>query len=500
MEDRLSDLQAKFQREINLLHTEIDVLKKVIQYGADEINQLNSQVNRLTMESSSPKHRSRRSVTLNDDDVDSSTSSLSRLEISPTNLPSMDYGDFRINIYAHSSNDRQMNNLLKRYYYSPLCVLNHKSVKSSFNHVTNQAQVRFPIEMWNSDIEKAILKHTSALVNHPLTKNQIQVLPIEDLKLVPDVPGLYNISKSWIKYQHLPRSVNFTLTCQNRSVCDRLADQMRSGPHQFDYLKLVLRLESHTSKRREVLIRFDSAIKGDLIAKLKQRYPEQETVILTAADEKRLVSESLSNIVVEIFHDFEEEAIIAPASEKRIQDILMDLMESSKVSIKEQSLEMWKSVFWNDDNYRPDKIAKTMNEIYKKLDENQKRSLLKLSIDKTKVATGASFGSIGFNVDVQKENGEKYSNEELAHVINESKETVVFEGEKFIPKQMDLSRINLSKLTNSKVFQQRNIQVSYNTTIVSMKVNIKENLGNEFVDEIFRVQTELNGDYCFNIF
>ncbi len=167
-----------------------------------------------------------------------------------------------------------------------------------------------------------------ALVRHPISVKQIQILPIEELKLSPDVPHLYTIAKTWIKYQHYPRSVNFTLTCLNQEDCDGLAQQMRSNPHQFHYLKLLVCLNSQTSQQRGVVIKLENLVKGDMVAKLNQRYPEAQTIILTADDQKKLESEFLSNIDVVIFDDFSEGAQITPESETRVRDIKNSLLKA----------------------------------------------------------------------------------------------------------------------------------------------------------------------------
>jgi len=36
---------------------------------------------------------------------------------------------------------------------------------------------------------------------------------------------------------------------------------------------------------------------------------------------------------------------------------------------------MWESVFWNDDNYRPDKTTKTWSELYSKKDSEVQRKM-----------------------------------------------------------------------------------------------------------------------------
>jgi hypothetical protein len=74
---------------------------------------------------------------------------------------------------------------------------------------------------------------------------------------------------------------------------------------------------------------------------------------------------------MDTFDDYE---VGSPDTELLIINNLKDLLVSSRTTIKDQSDKMWDSVFWNDDNYRPDKTTKTLNEILNKLvTETQKK-------------------------------------------------------------------------------------------------------------------------------
>jgi hypothetical protein len=53
------------------------------------------------------------------------------------------------------------------------------------------------------------------------------------------------------------------------------------------------------------------------------------------------------------------------------------------------------------------------------------------------------------------------SKEEIAKLLKESKDHVQWDGEKFVPKPMQLSRINLSKFRDSQSFQNKNNRVRY---------------------------------------
>ena len=164
----LEALLYRTQKENELNNIEINHLKEkcqlqdnILKNATDEVILLKKQVAQLTAlqknsgivhlnESNGPLNgnavttiRKTRSV-----DGPSSASSWSKLQISPDELGSMPYGHYGLNIYGHSGNSLQSTNATKRYYYTPICKLNHRSAISSFNNVTRQPEVRFRIEMW----------------------------------------------------------------------------------------------------------------------------------------------------------------------------------------------------------------------------------------------------------------------------------------------------------------------------------------------------------------
>ena len=95
--------------------------------------------------------------------------------------------------------------------------------------------------------------------------------------------------------------------------------------------------------------------------------------IRTTRDEKKLLTESTTNVLIETFDDSDD---VSQNSESQVYNLLNNLLVSSRTNIKEQNDQMWDSVFWNDDNYRPDKTTQTMNDIYKKLDKEEKKHLM----------------------------------------------------------------------------------------------------------------------------
>ena len=203
--------------------------------------------------------------------------------------------------------------------------------------------MRFRIEMWNDQVESEIVQYVSDFVGQQVKPNCVQVMPLEKVVLANTKPSpVYSVSSNWLPYK-LQKSLWFSLTCLRREDCDKMAESMRAKPHQFEHLKLLFSLESQTTQTKETVIRIDNVVSGDMVSNLMQRYDtaSAEEPLLTANDEKRLLKETMTNVIVETFDDSD---VISPNSESQIYNALKELLVSSRLTIKDQSDKMWDSL------------------------------------------------------------------------------------------------------------------------------------------------------------
>ena len=75
------------------------------------------------------------------------------------------------------------------------------------------------------------------------------------------------------------------------------------------------------------------------------------------------------------------------------------------------------------------------------------------------------------------------SSERLSKLYKESKDHVEWDGEKFVPKPMDLFRINLANFRDSQLFQDRKVRVSYITAILTAPINFVRHSDLTITDE-----------------
>jgi hypothetical protein len=471
--------------------------------------------------------------------------SWAKLQISPDSLSSMEYGNFLVEIYEHASNQKSTDSQ-KKYFYSPLALLDHSSAISIYNRFTKQQEMRFRIEMWNDKVQNEVVKYLNEIVGHQIKSNQVRVIPLEKVILASEIPTAdYFLSLVWKKFDR-SKILWFSLSCYDQKVCDELANEMRTNPEHLNHFKLLYSLSSQTSQTKQTTISIDSVTSGQLVSTLLQKFGDKKEIFLTANDEKKMLTETATNIRMDTFDDYE---VGSPDTELLIINNLKDLLGVSKITIKEQSDKMWDSVFWNDDNYRPDKTTKTLNEILNKLDRetrkkladmfqkaerqseiikqltskekrreeqhhnvnvNQKWELAKnFSDEGNKNLENQGMIQHNFNsnswTDVDRIISEIMANnsdgssqveilkEKLEVLLQESRNHVQWDGEKFIPKPIQLSRINLAKFRDSQSFEDRNVRVRYTTAELSAPIKFLEHAELTVTDEWNNLKDELKG-------
>ncbi len=343
-------------------------------------------------------------------------SSWAKLQISPDTLSSMEYGNFLVEIYEHANNHKATTtDRLKQYFYSPIALLDHTSAVSMYNNVTKQPEMRFRIEMWNDKVQNEVVKHLNEIIGHEIKPNKVRVIPLEKVILTSKRPTVdYSLYPEWTNYDK-SKTLRLSLSCYDQKICGELASQMRSNPQQYDHFKLLYSLSSQTSQTKQTTITIDSVTSGQMVTTLLQKFKNKREIFLTANDEKKMLAETATNIRMDTFDDTE---VGSPDTESQISNILKDLLITSGKTIKEQSDKMWDSVFWNDDNYRPDKTTKTLNEILNKMDKETQKKLTGM-FQKEEKQSEITEKSTSSNKDAEKRREEQIRRENQSKDANE---------------------------------------------------------------------------------
>ena len=283
-----------------------------------------------------------------------------RLQLESNVFTTMQYGNLKVEVYEQLKSP----NVTQRqpwYYFAPINLFLPQSTECNFNTNTKENELVFSIVFWNDDLHQRIVDHLKDTEN--ITNAKVDVIPIENVILTITKPSKnYRQTHSWVPYRR-QKSMTFKLTYDSERECQDAKKRARSNPQDFDHLGLAFNAATRT---RIAKISIDSIRQGSLFSKLDQKFPNADSVLLTADNTNRLLSESTTRAIVQIFDDSEKPN---PSSEARIYDILEEMLLDSKETIKEQSSKQWSSVYYRNENYRPDHVTQAISDIYRRSDK-----------------------------------------------------------------------------------------------------------------------------------
>ena len=402
--------------------------------------------------------------------------SWAQIDIAERNIvDSMPYMSFRISIYKSKVSATQTEG---RYYYAPKYLLIHDSARylQATRLNGNKHQMQFEIEMWDEQLQTMVvnyLRSRASNTNDPTIQScNVRVVPFEQVKLVASEPcNGFKVPTDWALIGQSPQKVSFSLTCDSESIAKELIEDARQHPESFRHFKLLLRLNSQDARRQEIVIRIENILSGNMMATLRQRFRNQ--VLLTAENEEKLVKESTTQVLAETFSNLDT---TQPQVETEISNKIASMIISSRETISDEKSEMWNSVLWNDDNYRPDKLTTYLNKAYSKMDNEKKRDFLSNFEKTNKGNFSAKIGWLKISnadFDFSRTGSQKSSNFEK--FCEEIKNHVQLTGEIFTPKPLtNLARINLVELKDSQSYREERVRVQYYTGILVTAINVRD--------------------------
>lgn len=394
----------------------------------------------------------------------------------------MTYGGVGIDIYPHAKNEQtplSTASSSNQYYYAPLGLLNYKSAVSSVNTIaisSEKNQMTFDVEMWNDDMKEAVVDWIKQNKDNKVNENLVRITPFEQVALhSASLSDRFTLSNVWTHYK-MTKSVTMSLFCHSQSNCELLAQEMRQEPKMFLTLRLLLTVQAHASQTKEIKISVESIRNGDMASKLIQKM-EGKDYALTAKDEQQFFSESSTKIIKSSISD---SSVISDGSQNEMLDFLKtNLLQPSRITIKEIGDKNWDSVYWNSDNYRPDRTSKALNDVYSKSDKETQKKIVEGWDHANKLGVGAGVSIPGLvavhsRIDTDFSRAESKTKEDKIKFFNEALNNVEWKGEKFQPKNMILSMLNLAKLSDTQTFQDRSVQLSYSTAVLTVGFHLPQ--------------------------
>jgi len=409
---------------------------------------------------------------LSDESANEGSDAWLKLEISPKAIGSVPYSNFRINVYQHSGNNRKTgpSSGENKFYYAPIALLDTSSIISSLNNATNQAEMKIRIEMWNDNVQSTVANWIKQEVDDTVKDSLVQVLPFEKVILAGSASSQhYKLPRDWMPYQ-LQKDIRVKLICYSKVDCEKINND------HFSNLRLLFSVASEKTFQKQVNVTTGSIQLSEFVTRLEQRLSQSEIALINANDEQRLLSEFAAAIVSDSFDDTD---VVPANSEAQLLKPIKDVLISTGKTIKDQSDKLWASSYWQDENNRPDKSSKTWSDIYKKLDAEKQKNLVD-AFDSNSGKRKATAEQVRNLLDLIRESKLLHdqmvadNDEALYRFYDESKDTIQWDKDKFVPKAWSPTRLDMVKLRNPNSLKDKNVKVKYSKAALSVAVNIPQ--------------------------
>ena len=146
-------------------------------------------------------------------------------------ITTMPFRNARVQIYKQQGEPN-------RYFYEPILLLDPTKVQCQMNKAINKTYIRFPVEMWNQEVERQVAAFLKKLPGCSDVEDfLVQVMPYDELRLATsgdlNPSGSYHPSTNGTPYRQLHQKLNFHLFCETKEAADSLLESFRQDPDLY---------------------------------------------------------------------------------------------------------------------------------------------------------------------------------------------------------------------------------------------------------------------------
>jgi len=143
--------------------------------------------------------------------------------------------------------------------------------------------------------------------------------------------------------------------------------------------------------------------------------------------------------------------------ELSLKDTIANLINSQKENTAQFDDKMWDSVFWDPLDERPDRVTKEMNKFFKINQTDNRVYLTQSGTSSTSANVNILKGLFGGGGSHTSQSS--MTQDQVRHLLEVYDIESDIEGEKFIPKKLDLMRLNMNDLTRHDAVMTKRVRV-----------------------------------------
>lgn len=247
--------------------------------------------------------------------------------------------------------------------------------------LTKAYGLKFSIVLTNSRIRDPVLQYLALKLSNCVSTKAtctVELVPTDRVRLHwskenPIYPE-YSIDKTWHTNTNLQDPIDFIIGCATEMTCQQLRNDVEGASETFvkglqlEYMTTGAEMPSKTIQVNSSYIR--SHARYTMYKQLVEQSASaiQGQIHVNTNDRNELLTSIARDSLAQQTEDEDYQADDAD-SQIDLVKLLSDMLISEQVTLKSHMDEAWKSLYWHENNQRPDKVVKTLEKILTNLKE-----------------------------------------------------------------------------------------------------------------------------------
>jgi hypothetical protein len=348
----------------------------------------------------------------------------------------------------------------RRYYVTPPATLIPNSAVCKYVAITNSYEVTYDIQLWEKDLPSAVVAGLKEL-SLDIREDQIHALPFYQARIIWNNPEQelndLKLTSAWVNNLKQQQSYSFRVAAANNASCNLLAQTIRTSPDEFvESIQLQFTVSAAKIDSRVINVKSEHVSSSQLVASLKNM-PGADGPIrrLTSNDYNKMLWQISNQVLVS---EVTSGDYVNADDELSLKDVVAQMFQTQKENTAQFDDKMWNSVFWDPLNERPDKITDELNHAIF-INQTDHRAYRTQSGSSGWSAKVSGLISKLFGAEGSDSSSSSLTTDELSHFLQTSDIESQIKGEKFVPKQLDLTRLNVNDLSRQDLFATKRIKV-----------------------------------------
>jgi hypothetical protein len=350
----------------------------------------------------------------------------------------------------------------RRYYVTPPVTFIQGSAKCKYVPIMASYYVEYDVQLWERELPSAVVRRLKEM-SLDVREDQVHPLPFYQARIIwnnheQQLQGV-QIAAAWINNLQQQSVYTFRMVTNNNATCQLLVDTLATSPHDiFDSLQLQFTVSAAKIDSKQLTISSTHIMSSQLAASLKNLPgADGDTRYLSSNDYNQMLLQISNQVVATevVSGDY-----VDADDELSLKDTVNSMIDAQRVDVGSFDERMWNSTFWNPLDARPDQVTKEMNK-YFMFNQTDNRWYLTQS--------SSSSSSSNVNAIIKKilslggggshSSSSNVTSDQMQHLLEQYDIESDIEGDKFVPKKLDLFRINMNQLTRGDLVADKRVRV-----------------------------------------